>query len=138
MFREVSRKNLGKFNLINGTILRNFTWKVRHLTHLMLENNCQLLLHIGKFPRNFQKLKKKFNLFKYEFFWIFYKFFVIFSEFSSMGSPVARSSYANLYINNQFYGLYYIIEDVNKVRGLCCVFSVTMTTKGIFNLSIWK
>ena len=31
-----------------------------------------------------------------------------------MASPVSRSSYATLYINNMFYGLYYVIEDVNS------------------------
>jgi spore coat protein CotH len=30
-----------------------------------------------------------------------------------MASPVSRSSYATLYINHLYYGLYYIIEDVN-------------------------
>jgi spore coat protein CotH len=31
-----------------------------------------------------------------------------------MASPISRSSYVTLYINNIFYGLYYIIEDVDN------------------------
>ena len=31
-----------------------------------------------------------------------------------MASPISRSSYATLYMNNVFYGLYYVIENVDK------------------------
>ena len=37
-----------------------------------------------------------------------------FPNISSMGSPVSRSSYATGYINNQLFGLYYVIEDIDN------------------------